>query len=185
MLRMRIAVLMIAIYVLTTTLPYHTILAYDLEGTIVSWVEVVRTTQEHLTIVEKTTPSVIDLAPLERLVEEGEDLVEKAPIGTTPGAYQIEDSIQLLRAIQEAKQALIQIETEEEVMIEVAKLHEALIRFKGSRNVDIGELGLAAYYYGTQSGDIVWEQAIWLDMNCDHIVNISDLTYIALKIMQS
>jgi uncharacterized protein YjdB len=51
-------------------------------------------------------------------------------------------------------------------------------------NIDIGDLAIAAYYYGSKSGDANWADARIADINGDGAVDILDLATIARIIVQ-
>ena len=82
-----------------------------------------------------------------------------------------------------SKGSLPLLQTKEEIAVRIEKLHVALVRFKSSRIVDVSQLGLGSYYFGSRVGDSDWQEALWLDLNCDGRVGIEDLSFIANKML--
>lgn len=180
MIKKRLITLVIWVYVLTMILPAQVTVTYAIQPTVVlkKQVEMATTTEGQLDIKpedEQTTPAAIVL--LDKLIQHADWLVQEAPIGTTPGAYKIEDKEKLNTVCEEAKEARIHIQTEEALEI-VEVLHNAIVIFKSSRQGDVGQLALAAYYYGKQEGEEIWKQALWFDMNNDGKIDIVDLSCI-------
>lgn len=183
MIKKRLITLVIWVYVLTMILPAQVTVTYAIQpqSTVVikKQVEMAATTEGQLGIKpedEQTTPAAIIL--LDKLIQHADWLVQEAPIGTTPGAYKIEDKEKLNTVCREAKEARIHIQTEEAALEIVDVLHNAIVTFKSSRQTDIGQLALAAYYYGEQEGEEMWKQALWFDMNNDGKIDIVDLSCI-------
>lgn len=185
MIKKRVAILMACIYTLMTCITLQPIQALE-KG---EARESIQITGDRVTTtggqIEVTTKPAVEVGLLELMIEESEYLLNEAVVATTPGAYTVESKIDFKRAIEDAKKAIGIVDTVEEVEKQCYVLRQAMMTFKCARNIDIGQLGLAVYYYGMRLEEDMWEKALWFDINCDGQIDIMDLTCIANKLIEN
>lgn len=139
------------------------------------------------------TPSV-DKTALISAINNAQSLYDAAVVGTEPGQYPQLAKDALLVAINDAKAVSDDPgATQSQVDDAVSALNTAVETFKASVNkspdindngkADVGDLAIAAYYYGKDSSSEDWAKAKIADMNGDNIIDIFDLAYIATNIL--
>ena len=144
-------------------------------------------------IVVRESGPVIDKTALIAAINNAQNLYDSAEVGTEPGQYPQEAKDALYAAINAAKAVRDNPgATQSQIDNAVIALNDAVEIFKASVNksadlnndgiIDVGDLAIAAYYYGINSEDPAWNEARIADMNNDNIIDISDLAYVALKI---
>jgi len=144
-------------------------------------------------IVVLESVSVVDKTTLTATINNAQDLYDAAVVGTEPGQYPQEAKDELYAAINAAKAVRDDPDaTQAQVDSAVIALNEAVDIFKAAviksadinNNgvIDVGDLAIAAYHYGKDSGSTDWDEAKIADMNNDNLIDIADLAYIALKI---
>lgn len=182
--RKRVSILMVVVYTFASIFTCQTALAEDIKTESI-WLKdtsPITTTSSQIEVdpgFSQTTSAMLTV--LVSLIEQSEYLINEAPISTTPGSYTIENRMALQYASQKAIEARETATTEEELLQAVNQLHQAIIDFKASRRVDVGQLGLAAYYLGKQIGEEKWQYAQWFDIDHNGVVNRVDLMCLNLK----
>ncbi|NOV03944.1 beta-N-acetylhexosaminidase [Paenibacillus sp. LMG 31457] len=146
--------------------------------------------------IQITLPS-IDKSDLTDLIHVAQTAHDAALEGTQIGQYPVGAKQLLQTAIDVAKIVANDANaTQEQVSTAVATLHGALDTFKASiitrdmgdinndGKVSIGDLAIAASFYGLTSSSPNWEQAKKADVNGDNVIDIFDLAAIARKIIE-
>jgi len=135
----------------------------------------------------------VDKTALIAAIDNAQSLYDSAVVGTEPGQYPQEAKDALLAAINTAKVVKNDAyATQSEVDNAVIALNNTVEIFRGSVNksadlnsdgtIDVGDLAIVAYYYGTDSESPTWNEAKIADMNNDNVIDITDLAYIASNI---
>ncbi|WP_171687163.1 NPCBM/NEW2 domain-containing protein [Paenibacillus planticolens] len=138
----------------------------------------------------------VDKALLNDLIASAQSTVNAAVEGTQPGQYPAGSKAALSAAIESA-QAVAGNSAASQQQVEQAAvdLGAALQAFKasvitgipgdvnGDGKVSIGDLAIAAKYYGKSSADSDWDQYKFADLNHDGVIDITDLAMIAQKIL--
>jgi len=140
-------------------------------------------------------PSV-DKSALQAAITAAETLYDSAVVGYEDGCYLQVDKDTFKAAIDAAKAVYEDPDaTQTEVNAAVTALNEAKAAFEASvitpatgdlnnsSSVDVGDLAIAAYYYGKDSDDENWDAIKAADINKDGKIDIEDLAFIALRVL--
>ncbi|OXM84562.1 family 43 glycosylhydrolase [Paenibacillus rigui] len=140
---------------------------------------------------------VVDKTALIAAITNAQSLYDAAVVGTLPGQYPQAAKDAFGVAINAAKAVKDnQSATQSQVDSAVTALNSAIDTFKADvikevsadlnkdGVVDVGDLAMAAYYYGKDSTSADWATAKAADMNSDHKIDIMDLAYVASKIIE-
>ena len=145
------------------------------------------------TITVGSIPTV-DKSALRTAIEAAESLYDSAPVGFENGSYphyakdKFRAAIDAANAVYDDSNA-----TQSEVDAAVTALNEAKAAFEASvitpatgdlnnnSSIDIGDLAIAAYYYGKDSSDANWDEIKAADINKDNKIDIEDLAIIAFE----
>ncbi|MGL4736672.1 MAG: hypothetical protein ACRCW2_04365 [Cellulosilyticaceae bacterium] len=180
----RLAFLIIGMYLLTVLMPYQVVWAIERIPLDVGGAQrlVPLTTGGQVSVnpedVQRTSAAILRV---DQLITQAQILIDEAPLGTTPGSYRIQDKEKLEAVWQQAKEDRVGLDSYEEALRIAKQLQQAIIAFKTARMIDVGQLGLAAYYYGHIEEDSSWNAALWFDMNQDGIINDEDLRLMVKK----
>ncbi|OXM87036.1 family 43 glycosylhydrolase [Paenibacillus rigui] len=138
---------------------------------------------------------VVDKTALTTAITNAQSLYDAAVVGSLPGQYPqaakdaLGVAINTAKAVKESSSA-----TQSQVDSATAALASEVDTFKAAvikevsadlnkdGTVDVGDLAMAAYYYGKDSTSADWAAAKAADMNSDHKIDITDLAYVATKI---
>ena len=142
-----------------------------------------------------STPTV-DKSALRSAIGAAESLYDSAVVGTENGNYWQADKDAFKAAIDEAKAVYTDTgATQRQVDNAVDKLNAAKAAFEASvitpntgdlnnsSTIDIGDLAIAAYYYGKDPTSDDWDVAKFADINKDNKVDIEDLAFIAFRVL--
>ena len=147
------------------------------------------------TITVGSIPTV-DKSALRTAIEAAESLYDSAPVGFENGSYphyakdKFRAAIDAANAVYDDSNA-----TQSEVDAAVTALNEAKAAFEASvitpatgdlnnnSSIDIGDLAIAAYYYGKDSSDANWDEIKAADINKDNKIDIEDLAIIAFRVL--
>nr|WP_245855759.1 cohesin domain-containing protein [Paenibacillus rigui] len=139
---------------------------------------------------------VVDKTALTTAITNAQGLYDAAVVGTLPGQYPqaakdaLGVAINTAKAVKDNSSA-----TQAQVDSATAALASAVDTFKAAvikevsadlnkdGVVDVGDLAMAAYYYGKDSASADWAAAKIADMNNDNKIDITDLAYVATKIV--
>ncbi len=137
-----------------------------------------------------------DKTALLQAINDAQDVYDGATEGDKAGQYPEGSKAILLAAIQAAEAVYDAPDpTQEEVDNAVTALNDAVNVFKAKKRIyevgdtnnnnriDIGDLAMVAFHYGTTSEDENWDVAQAMDFNGDGKIGIEDLVYIARKIL--
>lgn len=140
----------------------------------------------------------VDKTALNSLIAEAQRAHDAAKEGTAVGDYPAGSKATLLAAVTKAKQAAEDsAASEQQVQQAVSDLTAALQTFKasviaraagdlnGDGKFSIGDLGLAAQYYGKTADDADWSSCKAADLNNDGKIDIVDLAALARKILDA
>ncbi|OXM84561.1 dockerin type I domain-containing protein, partial [Paenibacillus rigui] len=140
---------------------------------------------------------VVDKTALTTAITNAQGLYDAAVVGTLPGQYPqaakdaLGVAINAAKAVKDSSSA-----TQSQVDSATAALASAVDTFKAAvikevsadlnkdGSIDVGDLAMAAYYYGKDSNGTDWATAKIADMNNDNKIDITDLAYVASKILQ-
>ncbi|WP_179232897.1 beta-L-arabinofuranosidase domain-containing protein [Paenibacillus rigui] len=140
---------------------------------------------------------VVDKTALTSAITNAQSHYDAAIVGTLPGQYPqaakdaLGVAINAAKAVKDNPNA-----TQSQVDSAAAALGSAVDTFKAAvikevsadlnkdGVIDVGDLAMAAYYYGKDSASVDWATAKLADMNSDHKIDITDLAYVASKILE-
>ncbi|UJF35193.1 family 43 glycosylhydrolase [Paenibacillus hexagrammi] len=138
----------------------------------------------------------VDKTALHARISEAEQIHDAAVEGSNAGQYPSGSKASLQTAIDSAVAVAVNpAATEDEVQAAEEQLNEALQAFNdsvitrtpGDQNQDgrvsVGDLALAAKYYGKTANDADWEQCKFADLNDDGKIDITDLAMLARMIL--
>ncbi|WP_141502361.1 glycoside hydrolase family 3 C-terminal domain-containing protein [Paenibacillus luteus] len=139
---------------------------------------------------------VIDRSALDSLIHESETLYSAAVEGTQVGQYPIGSKLTLRTAIDLALSVYNNGQaTASEIQQAASALNVALQAFKqsvitavigdnnGDNKLSVGDLAIVAKAYGVKSTDAEWNLVKQYDYNTDGKIDIEDLVWLALKIL--
>lgn len=145
---------------------------------------------------EITIEKAIDKTILGEAIDNAQEVHDAAVEGDKSGQYPVGSKAILLAAIEAANNVFNNSDaTQEEVDEAVSTLNASVDQFIAKKltrdigdvndngQVNIGDLAIVAYYYGTNSSAQNWPDAKACDFNGDGKVDILDLAYVALKIL--
>jgi len=98
---------------------------------------------------------------------------------STSGSIQVEKAL-----LGVAPSGLVIDAAGDTLTIEVSSKPKVPGDVNGNGVVNVGDLAIAAYYYGAKEGDANWDKAKAADVNSDGVVDLKDLIFIALKIFE-
>jgi len=137
-----------------------------------------------------------DKTALMQAITSARETHDGAVEGDKAGQYPAGSKAILLAAIEAAEAVYNEADpTQEQVDDALAALNTAVSEFLAkvrvyevgdtneNNRIDIGDLAMVAYYYGTAAGDDNWPLAQAMDFNGDGKIGIEDLVFIALKIL--
>jgi len=138
----------------------------------------------------------VDKSALQAAITAAEALYDSAVVGYEDGCYLQVDKDIFKAAIDAAKAVYEDPDaTQTEVNAAVTALNEAKAAFEASvitpatgdlnnsSSVDVGDLAIAAYYYGKDSDDENWDAIKAADINKDGKIDIEDLAFIAYRVL--
>jgi len=138
----------------------------------------------------------VDKRALGALISAVHAIYDAAVEGMENGQYPAAAKAALLAAINAAKAVYddndatqSEVDNARNALQEAKEIFEASIitESTGDLNkdgaIDIGDLAIAAFYYGKTSESEDWEDAKAADVNCDGIIGIEDLAFIAMRII--
>jgi hypothetical protein len=139
----------------------------------------------------------VDKSLLSAAITSAEAIYTGAVVGDKPGQYPQAAKDALRTAIDTAGLVLSDSDADqEEVNSAVTALNAAVDTFKAAvvaeetsadintdENIDVLDLAIAAYYYGKDSASEGWDQAKMADVTRDGKIDISDLAYIAIRLV--
>jgi len=141
-----------------------------------------------------TSDSSVDKSGLEAAITSAQILYDNTEIGIENGQCWAADKEAFLAAIMQAQAVYDKTNaTQLEVDNAVTALNAAKADFEASiitattgdlnnnNSIDVGDLAMAAYYYGASPADDNWSEAKIADINKDGIVDIIDITFIAMR----
>lgn len=137
----------------------------------------------------------VDKTALTTAITNAQTLYDAAVVGTMPGQYQQAAKDTLSAAINTAKSVIDNPSaTQSQVDSSVTTLGGAVDIFKAAvmksadlnkdGSIDVGDLAIAAYYYGKDSTATGWATARIADMNNDSKIDIIDIAYVANNILE-
>jgi len=139
----------------------------------------------------------VDKTALIAAIAAAESAYDAAEEGDRAGQYPVGSKAILMAAIDAAKAVLNDGNaTQAQVDSAVETLNEAVEAFIASKlefdigdnnkngSIDIGDLAIAAYYYGCDTSSPNWEEAKAVDFNNDGIIDIVDLAFVAQRILE-
>ena len=156
---------------------------------------VIEAALSNMTIAIGTIPEV-DRTQLAAAISSAEAIYADAVVGSLPGQYP-QAAKDIFRTAIDAAIAVMDNAgaTQAQVDSAVAALNNAIDAFRAAvieevsadinhdGRVDVGDLAVAAYYYGKDSTDADWDAAKIADVIKDNSIDISDLAYIAINIL--
>ncbi|WP_127493284.1 glycoside hydrolase family 3 C-terminal domain-containing protein [Paenibacillus glycanilyticus] len=142
--------------------------------------------------------NVIDRTALETLINEAQNVHGAAVEGTKVGQYPVGSKAALQAAIDSALNVLIDDNAGTvDMQAAVTALNSALQAFKdakitsldgdsnGDNNLTVGDLAIVAKAYGAKSTDANWNSVKSYDRNNDGKIDIEDLVWLAVKILNA
>lgn len=139
----------------------------------------------------------VNKSALSAAIALAESIYDAAEEGEKAGQYPVGSKIVLMAAIDAAKAVLNDgSATQAQVDSAVETLNEAVDAFNASKlefdigdnnkngDIDIGDLAIIAYYYGCDIDSPNWDEAKAADVNNDGVIDIIDLTFVALRILE-
>lgn len=146
-----------------------------------------------ITVISTVT---VDKSGMLAVINEAQSLYDDAVVGTDNGCYLQVDKDKLLAAIIAANTVYEDENASQgDVDSAAAALSTAIAEFTASvitagygdindsGTIDVGDLAIAAYYYGADPDSENWEEARKADLNKDNKVDIGDLAFIASRIL--
>jgi len=138
----------------------------------------------------------VNKSALQAAITAAETLYDSAVVGYENGCYLQVDKDRFKVAIDAAKVVYEDPDaSQSEVDAAVTALNEAIEAFEASvitpatgdlnnsSSIDIGDLAIAAYYYGKDSSYEYWDAIKAADINKDGIIDIEDLAFIAYRVL--
>ena|GEM_PF-480048 len=138
---------------------------------------------------------IVDKSALEAAISAAQSLYDSAVVGTDNGQYWQADKTEFGEAIDAAKAVYEDPNASQaEVDDATAALNAAIAAFEASvitsetgnvnssTGIDVGDLAIIAYYYGTDSNSENWTEARIADINKDNKIDIEDLAFVASRI---
>jgi len=135
-------------------------------------------------------------AELEAAINNAQAIYDGAVEGDKAGQYPVGSKAILLDAINAARVVYDNPDaTQEEVDQATADLNAAVDEFQAKRlthdigdvnkngQINIGDLAIVAYYFGSNTSSDNWQEAKACDFNNDGKIDILDLAFVALKIL--
>ncbi len=139
----------------------------------------------------------VNKSALSAAIALAESIYDAAEEGEKAGQYPVGSKTVLMAAIDAAKAVLNDgSATQAQVDSAVETLNEAVDAFNASKlefdigdnnkngDIDIGDLAIIAYYYGCDIDSPNWDEAKAADVNNDGVIDIIDLTFVALRILE-
>lgn len=142
------------------------------------------------------TSTAVDKSRLLAAITSAQTLYDNAVVGTEDGNYLQSDKDVFKIAI-DAANAVYEDESASQADVDDATtaLISAMTDFQASvitpdtgdindsASIDVGDLAIVAYYYGTDASSENWDAAKVADVNKDNIVDIADLAFIAARML--
>jgi predicted peptidase len=138
----------------------------------------------------------VDKSALSAAITLAQSVYAEAEEGDKAGQYPVGSKAILMAAIDAAKAVLNDgSATQAQVDSAAETLNKAVDAFNASKlafdigdnnkngDIDIGDLAIIAYYYGCSTDSPNWSEAKAADVNNDGVVDIIDLTFVALRIL--
>jgi len=136
----------------------------------------------------------VDKSALRFALEAAESLYDSAVVGIENGCYWQADKDAFKAAIDTAKAVYedsnasqLQVDNAVDALNAAKAAFEASVitpstgDINNSSTIDVGDLATVAYFYGLESGDPNWVEAVIADINKDGKISIEDLAFIASR----
>lgn len=131
---------------------------------------------------------------LAEAISNAEELFDNAEVGSQHGQYPQEAKLSFENAINDAKSVYNDPNTSQaQVDNAVTALKDAIETFKAAEisadidkdgTINVGDLAIVAYYYGSNSQSPNWDKAKVADVNRDNKIDVTDLASVAIKILE-